>query len=130
MEQRDKEILNELGPDILRELNIETVQPYLSKHGLTTPEELDVLLNDSKTSAFKTKKLIYAWLPLKGNNSLSKFIEALKESSEGTNHSDLAARLQAKRTEGTVPQCSRDLNFVQYLYVYCKLIAISNLIAQ
>ena len=114
MEQRDKDVLFELGPDILRELNIDAVQPYLSKQGLTTPEELDMLLNDSMTSTAKTKKLIYSWLPLKGNNSLSKFIGALKESSEGTSHSDLAARLQAKRTEGIVLQCSRDL---QHLHI-------------
>ena len=105
MEERDKEILFYLGPDILRELNIEAIQPYLSKRGLTAPEELDVLLNDSMTSSLKKKKLIYSWLPLKGNDSLSKFIEALKESSEGTSHNDLATRLQAKRTEGIILYC-------------------------
>lgn len=100
MERRDRHVLFELGPDILRELNIEAIQPYLSKHGLTSIEELDVLLNDSISSTVKKKKLIYSWLPHKGSNSLSKFIEALKESSEGTTHDDLAMRLQAKRAEG------------------------------
>ena len=101
MEEKDRQVLFELGPDILRELNIETIQPYLSKHGLTTIEDLDTLLNDSITSSAKKKKLIYSWLPQKGNDSLGRFIEALKESSEGTNHGNLAIRLQVKRTIGT-----------------------------
>ena len=100
MEQKDQQILFELGPDILRELNIEAIQPYLSKYGLTASEELDILLHDSTTNTAKKKKLIYSWLPQKGNDCLRKFIEALKESSEGTSHNDLAMRLQAKRAEG------------------------------
>ena len=101
MEQKDRYILFELGPDILRELNIETIQPYLSKHGLTTTDELEILLNDSITNLAKKKKLIYTWLPNKGDDCLSKFIEALRESSEGTTHNDLAMRLQAKRIGGS-----------------------------
>ena len=100
MEQRDQHILFELGPGILRELNIEAIQPYLSKYGLTTSEELDTLLHDSITNTTKKKKLIYSWLLQKGDDCLSKFIEALKESSEGTTHNDLAVRLQAKREGG------------------------------
>ena len=100
MEQRDQHILFELGPDILRELNIAAIQPYLSKHGLTSTDELDTLLNDSITNTTKKKKLIYSWLPHKGDDCLSKFIEALKESNEGTTHNDLAMRLQAKRAGG------------------------------
>lgn len=100
MEQKDQQILFELGPDILSELNIEAVQPFLSKHGLTSTEELEILLNDSVTATVKKKKLIYSWLPHKGDDSLSRFIEALKESGEGTTHNKLAMRLQAKRTGG------------------------------
>ena len=101
MEKRDKDILFELGPKILRDLNIEAIQPFLSQHGLTSPDELDTLLNDSIANTTKKKKLIYSWLPCKGNNCLSKFIEALKESSEGTAHNDLAMSLQVKRTGGS-----------------------------
>ena len=100
MEKRDREILFELGPEILCDLNIAAIQPFLSKHGLTSTDELETLLNDSITNTIKRKKLIYSWLPHKGNDCLSKFIEALKESSEGTAHNDLAMRLQAKRTGG------------------------------
>jgi len=105
MEHTDQKVLFQLGPLLLREINIEVLQPYLGKHDLTTSEELDTLLSESVSNTNKKKRLIYQWLPQKGKDAFEKFIKALKESNEGgTTHGALADKLLAERsrTEGIV----------------------------
>ena len=103
MEEKDKNVLFELGPDIREELNIAAILPYLVKHRLTTSEERELLLSSCTTTIDKKNKLIYLWLPHKGNDSLSRFMEALKDSiKEEPTHETLACKIQAKRTEGYI----------------------------
>ena len=102
MEQADQKALSQLGPLLLREINIDVLQPYLAKYDLTTNEELNTLLQDSVSDASKKKKLIYIWLPQKGKDAVNKLIKALKESNEaGTTHGDLAEKLLAERRSRT-----------------------------
>ena len=102
MEQADQKALSQLGPLLLREINIDVLQPYLAKYDLTTNEELNTLLQDSVSDASKKKKLIYIWLPQKGKDAVNKLIKALKESNEaGTTHGDLAEKLLSERRSRT-----------------------------
>jgi len=101
MEKKDKDVLSDLGPNILEGLNIATVLPYLVKYNLTTSEEKELLLSSSITNIDKKKLLIYSWLPHKGCDSLSRFMKALNASiNEEPTHEELASKLQAKRLEG------------------------------
>ena len=101
MEEKDKIVLFELGPDIREGLNIAAIFPYLVKHSLTTSEERESLLNSCTTTIDKKNNLLYLWLPHKGNDSLNRFMEALKDSiEEEPTHETLLCKIQAKRTEG------------------------------
>lgn len=101
MEEKDKNVLFDLGPDIREGLNIAAILPYLVKYRLATGEEREKLLSTCTTTMQKKNDLIYLWLPHKGNDSLSRFLEALRDSSnEEPTHETLACKIQAKRTEG------------------------------
>ena len=101
MEEKDKNVLFDLGPEIREGLNIAAILPYLVKHRLTTGEEREKLLSTCTTTIEKKNNLIYSWLPQKGNDSLSRFLEALKDSTnEEPTHETLACKIQAKRTQG------------------------------
>ena len=99
MDKRDEKALFELAPIIEKELNITAIYSYLVRHDLTTSEEREILLNSHMTNdnVEKTHRFVSLWLPNKGIDSLDRFIEALKESKEGTNHEALASQLQEKR---------------------------------
>ena len=97
MEKNDESALFELASLILKDLNITAILPYLVEQDLTTSEEREILLNQSINDIEKKRKLVFLWLPQKGNNSLDRFIQALKESKEGTNHETLAHKIQDKR---------------------------------
>lgn len=102
MEEKDKKILFELGLEIREGLNTATILPYLVKHGLATTDQRESLLTPFITTVEKNNNLIYSWLPQKGNDSLGRFIKALKESaSEEPTHETLAYKIQAKRSEGS-----------------------------
>ena len=100
MEKRDEKALFELAPLIEKELNITAILSYLVKHDLTTSEEREILLSSYRSNVEKKHLFLLSWLPNKGNNSLDRFIEALKESGkefEGTTHETLASKLQEER---------------------------------
>ena len=106
MEKKDENALFSLGPLIQKELNITAILPFLIKYDLTTSEEREILISSSICNVEKKHRLIFLWLPNKGNNSLDRFIEALKESKEGTTHETLAHKIQegrlAKADEGII----------------------------
>lgn len=103
---RDRDVLFSLSSLVQEELNIRAILPYLktAKHDLTTNEEREILLNSSTCDIQKKQQFLLLWLPSKGNNSLDRFIEALKES-KGTTHETLARKIQderlAKANQGT-----------------------------
>ena len=97
MEKRDEKALFELAPLIEKELNITAILSYLVKYDLTTNEEREILLSSYISNVDKKHRFLFSWLPNKGNNSLDRFIEALKESKEGTTHETLANKLQKER---------------------------------
>lgn len=97
MDKRDENALFSLAPLIQKELNITSVLPYLIKHDLTTSEEREILLSSSMCNIEKKNLLLFSWLPNKGNNSLDRFVEALKESKEGTTHETLAHKIEEER---------------------------------
>ena len=102
MEEKDKNLLYDLGPEILELLNINVICPYLFKqHLATSAEQKEYLLSSPATPTEKKNKLIFIWLQQKGDDSLSRFIEALKESAnEEPTHETLASKITAKRAEG------------------------------
>ena len=102
MEEKDKNILFDLGPEIREGLNISTIHQFLFKHRLATaPEERELLLNPLISPTEKKDKLLYQWLMQKGDDSLGRFVKALKESAkEEPTHETLAQKIEAKRTEG------------------------------
>ena len=97
MDKGDEKVLFELAPVIENELNITAILSHLVRYDLTTSEEREILLNSHMTNVEKKHRFVFLWLPNKGIDSLDKFIKALKDSKEGTNHETLASLLQEKR---------------------------------
>ena len=97
MEKRDRDALFSLVSLVQEELNIKAILPHLAEKDLTTSEEMEILLNPYMCDSQKKQQFLLLWLPSKGNNSLDRFIEALKESKEGTTHETLARRIQDER---------------------------------
>ena len=94
MTQQQEDILNSLHPE-LRGLNLEEIFPYLCQHGLLTYSEKEELKSDSITTHKKIDKLL-KWIPTKGSNALARFVECLRNSTDGTGHDELATLLEDK----------------------------------
>ena len=76
-----EKILQKYHVELLRQLNVELLLPYLNQHGLLTRDEHEDLINPLHTSATKVNKLL-VWLPRKGSRFLYRFVECLQQSAE------------------------------------------------
>ena len=102
MEEKDQKVIFGLGPEIRESLNISALLPFLFKNSLATaPEERELLLNRLISPTEKKDKLLYQWLLQKGDDSLGRFVKALRESAqEEPTHEGIAHKIEAKRAEG------------------------------
>ena len=86
--------LQQCHPELRQYLNFATLLPYLSKYGLITKEQQEELIEvPIYTTAQKADKLL-SWLPRSRPDFLERFIQSLRESTEGTNHDELADSLE------------------------------------
>lgn len=76
-----EKILRKHHVELLRQLNFESLLPYLNQHGLLTIDEHEDLVNPLHTSATRINKLLI-WLPRKGSRFLYRFVECLQQSAE------------------------------------------------
>lgn len=101
MEEKDQKVIFDLGTEIRESLNISTLLPFLLKNSLATAsEERELLLNRLISPTEKKDKLLYQWLLQKGDDSLGRFVKALRESAqEEPTHEEIARKIEAKRAE-------------------------------
>ena len=76
-----EKILQKYHVELLRQLNVELLLPYLNQHGLLTRDEHEDLINPLHTSAIRVSKLL-VWLPRKGSRFLYRFVQCLDQSTE------------------------------------------------
>ena len=110
-------------------LNFAALLPYLSKYSLITKEQREELIElQIYTTTQKADKLLL-WLPRSRSDFLERFIQSLRESSEGTNHEELADSLEealqeAQNENGMVGYLYRDymLSSIAYNSSHCTLL--------
>ena len=81
-------------------LDLEQVFPHLYRHNLLTDSELELLQAPSVQCSRKIKisKLVTG-LPRKGQDALSRFVECLIHSADGTGHFELAKLIHEECTK-------------------------------
>lgn len=79
-------------------LDVTTILPYLTAKHLLTNDDRQVLMTYTKTQVEKAQYLLDI-LPRKANGWFEKFIECLRESTDGTGHGDLVMELETKLQE-------------------------------
>lgn len=127
MEEKDKNVIFDLGPEIRESLNISTLPQFLFKHRLATaPEERELLLNPLISPTEKKDKLLYLWLLQKGDDSLGRFVKALRESAqEEPTHEEIARKIEAKRAQSglfsLIFTCSHKCSDSEMLHFRTKL---------
>ena len=107
-------------------LDLEQIFPHLFGHNLLTDSELELLQAPSVQCSRKIKisKLVTG-LPRKGPDALSRFVECLIHSADGTGHFELANRIRddcakvlkeksSKRTISSLGKFNRNEKFNYY----------------
>ena len=112
-------------PDIYDKMNLEEIFPYLCECNLLTDTEQEQLqsMNIRFTCKEKISKLITS-LPRKGSDALTRFVECLKSSTEGTAHEELAYQIEVlvdHQIQNTVTQKHK---YGELLYSSCSFILI------
>lgn len=72
--------------------------PYLNKYGILTPDERSYLSSNYKTPSEKVNFLLQC-LEGKDDTTVKNFLQALKEASEHTGHTELCRLLRQKGVE-------------------------------
>ena len=91
-EEIDK-VLEEVHPDLVRGLDIREIIPHLRQKHLINRKEYEILLDNTLSQEDKINKLIL-WIPDKGPNAMTKFIQCLKDTRSGTGHFGLSVKVQ------------------------------------
>ena len=114
-EEIDK-VLEEVHPDLVRGLDIREIIPHLRQKHLINRKEYAILLDNTLSQEDKINKLIL-WIPDKGPNAMTKFIQCLKDTRSGTGHFGLSVKVQ-KAVE-LVKENSKLSLFGKYNYNKC-----------
>ena len=82
-------------------INIKAIFPFLIEQKLITSDEREHLLNPHHSDGDKVNKLM-VWLPKKGPDALTRFIQCLEDSSDGTGHEVLAKKIRKAMYEKAI----------------------------
>jgi len=93
MEELQKTVLWNCSPSIVKLLDFTAVVPYLCSNNLLTDENVRTLRNISISQKDKAQYLVYI-LPRKAEGWFGRFLDCLRQSSEGTSHADLIQELE------------------------------------
>ena len=93
-------VLNSLAADVVTNVNIDVLLPYLQKHHLLTGEE-EHHLSNRMYSSVERAQLLLNYLKQKGDRSLQKFLCSLNLANEHVGHKWIADKLdQTMRANG------------------------------
>lgn len=92
------DIIYQLNPQMNKYINMVSLVPYLNKYGILTSEERFYLNSNSKSPTEKVNYLLQ-YLESKGEETIKKFLQALKEASEHTGHIELCRLLRERGVE-------------------------------
>ena len=84
--------------ELSERLDITSVLPHLCSHRLLTTYDREKLINANTTNCEKVNHLLNV-LPKKDKGWLTKFLDCLSKSTEGTGHAGLAAKLRVTYEE-------------------------------
>ena len=93
--------LHKLSTEIVAELDVRLILPYLVRNRLLTEDQEEFLSSHEVSDEHKVQKFT-AWLPSKGPDFLDTFIRCLRESTRWEvdhHHYILAERLEAERAK-------------------------------
>ena len=89
------DIIYQLNPQMNKYINMVSLIPYLNKHGILTSDERFYLNNSSKSPSEKVTFLLQ-YLERKGEETVQKFLQALKEEREHSGHTELCRLLKQR----------------------------------
>ena len=87
------DIIYQLNPQMNKYINMVSLIPYLNKYGILTSEERFYLNNSSKSPSEKVNYLLQ-YLERKGEETVQKFLKALKDEREHSGHVELCRLLK------------------------------------
>lgn len=87
------DIIYQLNPQMNKYINMVSLIPYLNKYGILTSEERFYLNNNSKSPTEKVNYLLQ-YLEHKGEETVQKFLQALKDEREHSGHVELCRLLK------------------------------------
>lgn len=93
MEELQKTVLRNCSAAIVELLDFTAILPYLYASNLLTEENQQMLKKVSLSQKDKTQYLVYI-LPRKAEGWFGRFLDCLRQSSEGTSHADLVKELE------------------------------------
>ena len=93
MEELQKTVLRNCSLSIVELLDFTAIVPYLRASNLLTDENLRMLKNISIPQKDKAQYLVYI-LPRKAEGWFGRFLDCLRQSTEGTSHADLIKELE------------------------------------
>ena len=93
MEELQKTVLRNCSPSIVELLDFTAIVPYLCASNLLTDENVRMLKNISVSQQEKAQYLVYI-LPRKAEGWFGRFLDCLRQSTEGTSHADLIKELE------------------------------------
>jgi len=89
------DIIWQLSPEMTRYINMMSLIPYLNKYGILTSDQRHHLNSPYKAPGEKVTYLL-GFLESKGEETIQKFLLALKEAKEHTGHIELCRLLNKK----------------------------------
>ena len=89
------DIIYQLNPQMIKYINMVSLIPYLNKYGILTSHERFYLNNNHKSPTEKVNYLLQ-YLESKGEETVKKFLQALKEASEHSGHTELCRLLRER----------------------------------
>ena len=87
------DIIYKLNPQMIKYINLVSLVPYLNKHEILTSEERFYLSSSHKSPTEKVNYLLQ-YLDSKGQNTVQKFLLALKDEKEHSGHAELCRLLK------------------------------------
>ena len=87
------DIIYKLNPQMIKYINLVSLVPYLNKHGILTSEERFHLSSSHKSPTEKVNYLLQ-YLESKGEDTVQKFLLALKDEKEHSGHAELCKLLK------------------------------------
>ena len=96
-----RKALHQCSVELHSKLNPDSIVPYLQRDNLLTDNEENILMDSSK---YRKEKInfIVSMLPTKGSGWCEKFIKALRSTTTGTAHNEVADKLEQQLAELSV----------------------------